>query len=1302
MLKKLLDPLNSLNNIDISGCYLKNKNKITDINIKSLKERDLKNRNEKKNNIDNIKMGGLKSYKKITKKQIINILKNNNIKGYSRLNKKELLFMYDNFKKGKLKSMKKIIELNPQEKHEYFKLYMRKYRQRKRKEEKLKLKKEKLKEEKNKLKKYKHEEKIKKEIKIKEKIEKLKKEKKIKIKKYKKKYIEKKTEKITYENLINQKASVKNLLKYMENKNIKLYILYLLNKGEKIEIFNMVESDYYNQTQTVNEIIEMSGPDIRLYKILRYLYNNKDENKHIILKFYYYKRTNDINIKEEEEEEIRYLTLNYNLVENLEKRIHTHTSIINSSNAISDAFNVIGFIYIKKIIAYMIEKKKKYVKKSGEMFKYVHRVIGMAWSWERYGLYLYVSPENYKDNCLIQALRNSKKIDRINLNLVQLLCKSRSIPMCELNKVCDYIGYRIHLKYMRINKNKQHKTNIIKYGKKGEIINLGLIDGHYFIIDKETNITKYALENYYKIKHIKNYNFIYNSKHKKDEKRVIDSFKLFEILLNNKDKYLCKINLSNHIYKTIAYKEFNINDNYRLKYDKIENLKYNKKDIKGIYKKSIEELNKEISSLKESIDIDSIESIKTNDKLIKKYEKHLKKREIHMNKIFFDIESNIYEKYHEPYLCSAVLYNELNNKKEVMTFRTKYCVRNFLNEIDRDSLIIIHNASYDFRMMISEFFNIKLIKQGSRIKQVTCKYMNDFNEKKYNIIIKDSYCLIPMKLENFGKCFNLENKKQIMPYPIYNTKNLKKKTIKIKKALKYINKEDRKEFIKNIDDWGLRRNIDEFEHIEYSKIYCEYDCLTLFEGYMKFRKWILESINIDIDYFISIPSVSHKYLINEDVYLDCYQLSGVPREYIQQCIRGGRVMTRLNKKYHIKKKIQDFDAVSLYPSAMERIGKIGGFLKGDPRVITGSGRDGKGEIEFEEIKKYDGFFIRIKIKSIGKRYKFPLLNYKNKDGILKYTDDIKEFKNRIIYIDKIGLEDLIRFHKIKFEIIDGYYFNEGRNENILKKIQFLFNERLKKKKEKNPIQEVYKLIMNGCYGRTIMKEIIYLYKIKDNREKLNKYLLNNYNKIIEYEKINNSCKWILKEITPIFKHFSMPHIGCEILSMSKRIMNEVMCLADDLNINIYYQDTDSMHIEDKSIKLLENKYREIYKRELIGKNLGQFHCDFDFKSDIIPIAVESIFLGKKCYLDKIRVINNGKKEYKYHIRMKGVNYESIIDKIEKMSKGKYKLDLMYIYKVLYKGVKISFDLVSKNKVRFNFCRNMGIKTLKSFMREICF
>ena len=59
-----------------------------------------------------------------------------------------------------------------------------------------------------------------------------------------------------------------------------------------------------------------------------------------------------------------------------------------------------------------------------------------------------------------------------------------------------------------------------------------------------------------------------------------------------------------------------------------------------------------------------------------------------------------------------------------------------------------------------------------------------------------------------------------------------------------------------------------------------------------------------------------------------------------------------------------------------------------------------------------------------------------------------------------------------------------------------------------------------------------------------------------------------------------------ILDYSKRIMNEVMCLAEDLKIKMFYQDTDSIHMEDSRVKDLEEAFYKKYGRHLIGKNLG--------------------------------------------------------------------------------------------------------------------
>ena len=43
--------------------------------------------------------------------------------------------------------------------------------------------------------------------------------------------------------------------------------------------------------------------------------------------------------------------------------------------------------------------------------------------------------------------------------------------------------------------------------------------------------------------------------------------------------------------------------------------------------------------------------------------------------------------------------------------------------------------------------------------------------------------------------------------------------------------------------------------------------------------------------------------------------------------------------------------------------------------------------------------------------------------------------NGIIYVDKVGLEELIEYHKAGFGIIGGCYYIEGRNNTINHVIQ---------------------------------------------------------------------------------------------------------------------------------------------------------------------------------------------------------------------------------------------------------------------------
>ena len=84
--------------------------------------------------------------------------------------------------------------------------------------------------------------------------------------------------------------------------------------------------------------------------------------------------------------------------------------------------------------------------------------------------------------------------------------------------------------------------------------------------------------------------------------------------------------------------------------------------------------------------------------------------------------------------------------------------------------------------------------------------------------------------------------------------------------------------------------------------------------------------------------------------------------------------------------------------------------------------------------------------------------------------------------------------------------------------------------------------MNSMYGKTILKPIeTETVVIKEND--YDKYVSYNYNFVYSSVKVGN--RYYVKKIKSILEHFNYCHVGVEILSMSKRIMNEVICLAED-------------------------------------------------------------------------------------------------------------------------------------------------------------
>ena len=72
-------------------------------------------------------------------------------------------------------------------------------------------------------------------------------------------------------------------------------------------------------------------------------------------------------------------------------------------------------------------------------------------------------------------------------------------------------------------------------------------------------------------------------------------------------------------------------------------------------------------------------------------------------------------------------------------------------------------------------------------------------------------------------------------------------------------------------------------------------------------------------------------------------------------------------------------------------------------------------------------------------------------------------------VDNIMLEDLIEFQKIEFHVIKGYMWNGNLDYKIQEVIQKVFEKRLEYKKQHNPLEQLYKLVMNSSYGKTMEK-----------------------------------------------------------------------------------------------------------------------------------------------------------------------------------------------------------------------------------------
>lgn len=848
----------------------------------------------------------------------------------------------------------------------------------------------------------------------------------------------------------------------------------------------------------------------------------------------------------------------------------------------------------------------------------------------KYGIYRnFEEMEASVEPCLITAVKNSGLPYGIVTDLISNI-KTRWVNVYDLTRLfkINKVNLTVYLYDYKQNtfRTKKYVTGF-NHG-----LELGLYEKHYFIVDT-TEYTRFSIRHHDEIKHLFNWgNIIFNgSRIKRSNLRFLKSHHLIQLMLDC--DMLHKIPKW-ELAKTPYWKEFESSYN-----DEDDILEYDPdtctKDIKYIVKKN------------------KFEYVYTAD-----FE----------SQVQFDPDVEV--KHHLPYMCSVqeldLDFNSVSKTKTFFEKRRYSCVTALMNEIKPHSLVYFHNLGYDFQFIMNDpkTWIIGILKKGGTVYSASISWYGK------RIDFRCSYVLIKQPLRNFPKCFGLNKlDKEIMPYETYRQDEIMNGLVlkPITDALKYIsNKSKRIQFVSNLVKMNLCVG-DKFLYQEYAQYYCERDVDLLSNGLRAFKNQIHEICDLNIINYLTLGAISLAYFTKEGCFDGVKKLALNPYKFIMKTMVGGRVMMKDNKKQYTNERVQDFDANALYPSATHR---LSGFLKGNPKIIKDQAHFNELMNLFEEdVEPGENLFVKVRILKIGKRRAFPLQVVKERGKANHFTNDIE---GKVIYVTGIALEDLIEYHEIEdsdVEFIQGYHFDEGRNSKGRHVMARLYRRRRKLKEKGNPIQTTYKELMSSFYGKTLQKEVPTSVKVMNNQKQFDKYVNRYRNSLVGFEEYNNG--YLVTVNSRIDNHFAIPHVGCQILAMSKRIMNEVFTCAEDIGLYIDYQDTDSMHIKESDVPILADKFRLWPGGELIGPNMGQFHCDFDsFEgSEGTVYATEGYRVAKKFYIDKLACTGNDKTSY--HIRCAGINKVAIIQACME-----YKCDPMGVYKRLYDGKKIEFKLTT--------------------------
>jgi len=446
--------------------------------------------------------------------------------------------------------------------------------------------------------------------------------------------------------------------------------------------------------------------------------------------------------------------------------------------------------------------------------------------------------------------------------------------------------------------------------------------------------------------------------------------------------------------------------------------------------------------------------------------------------------------------------------------------------------IYIHNGSnFDLIFLLKYLANIDgiriknpLIKDGKFIN-IPIEYGPNY---QYILYIKDSYLLLPAKLESLAKTFGTDQQKLGFDHTKINGSNL----------LEFKN-----------------------EAIHY----CNADCIALFQVLQIFNDEIYRLFKINISESPTLPSLAFRifrtqFMSNIKIPI----LKGLIFKDLSLSYYGGHVdmyipeLPKNQKLYH-------YDVNSLYPHVMKAFKfptKLVSYFIGDINIMT--------ELNKINPLKSSGTVGFIKVKVTAPNILNPVLPFKD-DSRTVYGQGYWTgwyYSSEILNAMKYGY---------KFEIICGYIFNV--QDIFSGYIEKLYE--LKANSDKNsPKYSIAKLLMNSLYGRFGMSPILKSSLMIDS------YLIP---KLVGEKGIENILTNInlgKKSLITVNEDFS-DNISINVaiasaVTSQSRVFMSYFKNNPGLTGKLFYSDTDSIYIEKELPKhLVDSKGLGLMKLENI-------------------------------------------------------------------------------------------------------------------------